>query len=104
MIVLSTQLSQINRYVISTRSRGLDGPLHDIQPGDYVCIKTIVGDPFQKKWKGPYQVLLVTYTAVKIKGVTAWIHYSRTKKAPKHQENPPLEQKWTSKCTGPAKL
>lgn len=67
-------------------------------------IKAIVGDPFQKKWKRPYQVLLVTYTAVKVKGVTAWIHYSRTKAAPKRQENPPLEQKWTSKCTGPAKL
>ena len=49
IIALSKQLSQINRYVISTRSRGLDGPLHDIQPGDYVYIKTIVGDPFQKK-------------------------------------------------------
>ena len=32
-----------------------------------------------ENWTGPYQVVLVTSTAVKVKGLSAWVHNSRIK-------------------------
>lgn len=37
-IALSKQLREIEKNVAGTRGRGLDGPVHDIQPGDYVYV------------------------------------------------------------------
>ncbi|XP_052635669.1 uncharacterized protein LOC128138525 [Harpia harpyja] len=54
------------------------------------------GQPLEEKWDGPYQVLLTTFTAIKIKEQPAWIHYSRVKKAP--------EKPWTVTSTGPTGL
>ncbi|XP_040434725.1 uncharacterized protein LOC121080650 [Falco naumanni] len=41
MVALSKQLNKIGKHVIGTRGRGLDGPVHDIQPGDYVYVKSL---------------------------------------------------------------
>ncbi|XP_027593940.2 uncharacterized protein LOC113996813 [Pipra filicauda] len=96
LISLSKQLSKINKQVMSTRSRGIDQPLHNISPGEWVYVKTFSGQPLEEKWKGPYQVLLTTYTAIKIKEQPTWIHYSRVKKAPR--------ETWTSELVGPTTL
>lgn len=44
--------------------------------------KSWTSKPLQEKWKGPFQVLLTTYTSVKLEGKEAWIHYSQITKAP----------------------
>ncbi|XP_049666423.1 ribonuclease H-like [Accipiter gentilis] len=47
-------------------------------------------------WEGPFQVLLASFTTIKIKERNTWIHHARVKKAPKGQ--------WTSQEKGPLKL
>lgn len=96
MISLQKQLAQISKTLAGVRARGLDQPIHPFEPGDYVYVKNFSGQPLEEKWKGPYQVLLTTYTAVKVKELPAWIHYSKVKKAP--------ARAWTVTSTGPTKL
>ena len=52
-----------------------------VELGDQVLVKIWQekGSPSQlsEKWTGPYQVVLVTSTAVKVKGLSAWVHNSR---------------------------
>ncbi|NXW52150.1 POL3 protein, partial [Nyctiprogne leucopyga] len=79
---LQKQLDIIHKHVLGTRARGLDQPIHSFIPGDHVYIKNFSGQPLEEKWNGPYQVILTTHTAVKVKEQPAWIHYSRIKKAP----------------------
>ncbi|XP_049649628.1 protein NYNRIN-like [Accipiter gentilis] len=96
MVSLQKQLENINKQVLGTRARGLDQPIHPFKPGDYVYVKIFSGQPLEEKWDGPYQVLLTTFTAIKIKEQLAWIHYSRVKRAP--------ERPWTVIPTGPTGL
>ncbi|NXU46847.1 POL3 protein, partial [Drymodes brunneopygia] len=96
MRMLQNQLLAIQKVVLGTRVRGLDHPLHTFAPGDYVYVKNFTGQPLEEKWKGPYQILLTTYTAVKIKESPAWIHYSKIKRAP--------SGRWMSTPLGSTKL
>ncbi|XP_039665097.1 uncharacterized protein LOC120564313 [Perca fluviatilis] len=44
-----------------------EGPLHKLRPGDFVVIKSFRRKNWQsRRWKGPFQILLVTHTAVKV--------------------------------------
>ncbi|XP_042653128.1 uncharacterized protein LOC122153833 [Tyto alba] len=83
MVALGKQLNKIRKHVIGIRGRGLDGPVHDIQPGDYVYVKSLTEKTLEPQWEGPFQVLLTTFTAIKIKEYSAWIHHTRVKKAHK---------------------
>lgn len=81
MVALNTQLREIEKHAAGARSRESDGPVHDTQPGDYVYVKTFAEKTLEPQWKGPFQVLLTTVTAIKIKEQSAWIHNTRVKKA-----------------------
>ncbi|XP_052631249.1 uncharacterized protein LOC128136129 [Harpia harpyja] len=96
MVALGKQLNKIRKHVVGTQGRGLDGPVHNIQPGDYVYIKSLTEKTLEPQWEGPFQALLTSFTAIRIKEQSAWIHHTRVKKAPKGQ--------WTSQEKGPLKL
>ncbi|CAM5134066.1 unnamed protein product [Eretmochelys imbricata] len=70
------------RYTKDSQPLPLDSPIHSLQPGDSVLVRTWKDEPLQEKWKGPYTVLLVSHTAAKIEGHKNWIHHSRLKAVP----------------------
>uniref|UniRef100_A0A8U8AT36 Uncharacterized protein n=1 Tax=Geospiza parvula TaxID=87175 RepID=A0A8U8AT36_GEOPR len=53
--------------VIKHQPKQPDCKLHSFNPGDWVYVKNLLGKPLQEKWEGPFQVLLTTFTAVRIK-------------------------------------
>lgn len=57
-------------------------PSHPFKEGDYVLIKSLEKNSLSPRWKGPYQVLLVTRTALKVEGKAEWIHATRCRLAP----------------------
>jgi hypothetical protein len=54
---------------------------HPHQPGDMVWVKDWKKEPLQSSWTGPHVAILAIPTAVKVAGVTPWIHHSQIKKA-----------------------
>ncbi|RMC20387.1 hypothetical protein DUI87_01236 [Hirundo rustica rustica] len=68
----------------------LENSVHDISPGDHMYVKNWSVEPLKESWNGPYQVLMTTYTAVKVAGIDNWIHYTRVKKVPTRWEVQPI--------------
>lgn len=56
---------------------------HDLSPREWVLVKKHVKKLcLEPRWHGPYQVILVTTTAVKCGGLPNWIHTSHTRRVP----------------------
>ncbi|KAJ1081611.1 hypothetical protein NDU88_001790 [Pleurodeles waltl] len=59
----------------------INDPGHNLKAGDWVVIKKHVRKScLEPHWKGPYQIILTTTTAVKCAVILNWIHASHTKK------------------------
>ncbi|TRZ06975.1 hypothetical protein HGM15179_020134 [Zosterops borbonicus] len=98
VLSLGKTLAQLRSVLLWNRLLTLENPVHDIEPGDEVYIRTRKEEPLKEKWTGPHQVLLTTFTAVKVAGVEPCIHYTRVKKV-LHGV-----QSWAVQAVGPTKL
>ncbi|XP_032532904.1 uncharacterized protein LOC116781316 [Chiroxiphia lanceolata] len=76
------KLAQITEALQWNRPLPLENPVHDISPGDQVYVKNWSVEPLKETWDGPRQVIMTTYTAMKVEGIDNWIHYTRIKKVP----------------------
>jgi len=69
------------------------------QLGDSVYICTWKDELLKEKCEGPDVVLLTTYTAGKVEGISSWVHYTPVKPAPL----PEAKDKQRAASTGPLK-
>ncbi|TWW74434.1 hypothetical protein D4764_14G0004370 [Takifugu flavidus] len=82
---LTKSLSEIRARVKAALPSPADQQLHPLHPGDYVVIKDFRRTRWnQKRWQGPFQILLVTQTEVAERAT--WIHASHCKKVPEPKE------------------
>lgn len=79
-----------------------DDNTHDFAPGDNVLIKSIEKRSLLPRWKGPYQVLLTTRTAIKVQGKPEWIHATRCQRAPQQGGEEPGQGPSPSTGEGPS--
>jgi len=86
---LSAILSQVQAQVKEALPRPAEGKLHDLRPGEWVVVKDFRRKSWKaRRWLGPFQVLLVTQTAVKVAERATWIHASHCKRVPEPQQAP----------------
>uniref|UniRef100_A0A8C3THR6 Murine leukemia virus integrase C-terminal domain-containing protein n=1 Tax=Chelydra serpentina TaxID=8475 RepID=A0A8C3THR6_CHESE len=77
LMMLIHCVRSIHSEVQSALPEPADTPCPLLHPGDWVYIKVHQRKTsLEPRWRGPYQILLTTHTAVKCKGFTSWIHAS----------------------------
>ncbi|XP_044914393.1 uncharacterized protein LOC101080632 isoform X1 [Felis catus] len=52
---------------------------HQFHPGDWVLVKRHRQGTLEPRWKGPFQVILTTPTAIKVDGIATWIRCTHAK-------------------------
>ncbi|XP_075888301.1 uncharacterized protein LOC142892193 isoform X2 [Nelusetta ayraudi] len=73
--------NDVRRQVSAALPQAATGPLHCLKPGDYVLVKDLRRKSWKaNRWLGPFQVLLVTQTAIKVAERATWIHASHCKR------------------------
>ncbi len=72
---MSCLLSNISVQVKAAQGKVAEKFLHEVRPGDFVVIRDHRRKSWKsKRWLGPFQVLLVTHTAVKVAERALWVH------------------------------
>ncbi|KAL1279627.1 hypothetical protein QQF64_026300 [Cirrhinus molitorella] len=80
---MSSLLSNICVQVKAEQQKAAEALLHDIKPRDFVVIRDFRRKSWKaKRWLGPFQVLLTTYTAVKVAERATWVHASHCRRVP----------------------
>ncbi len=72
---MSCLLSNISVQVKAAQGKVAERFLHEVRPGDFVVIRDHRRKSWKSKgWLGPFQVQLVTHTAVKVAERATWVH------------------------------
>ena len=77
---LGKAINQIAKFVQERVPFPLGEQILEFVPGDQVRVKDWKHGSLAPHWEGPYTVVLITPTAVKVAGVTPWIHHMRIKR------------------------
>uniref|UniRef100_A0A3Q1G2G6 Murine leukemia virus integrase C-terminal domain-containing protein n=1 Tax=Acanthochromis polyacanthus TaxID=80966 RepID=A0A3Q1G2G6_9TELE len=85
-------VSKYSQQVIDSLPLPTEKLMHNFLPGDYVLVRSLKPNTGEPRYGPPTQVLLVTHTAVKVKGQPQWIYASRIK------ASPPLPTSMTSQA------
>ncbi|KAJ1154182.1 hypothetical protein NDU88_006936 [Pleurodeles waltl] len=87
---LADVVRSFSQQVQATTLPPIHDPGHNLRAGDWVIVRKHVRKTcLELRWRGPYQVVLTTMTAVKCAGLPNWIHVSHTKRVvcpPDHEE------------------
>jgi hypothetical protein len=75
-------------------TKDTSNPEHGIVPGDWVWVKRHRARTLEERWKGPYLVILVTPTALKVDGIGPWVHHSHVRQA--NQQEQKEAREWTT--------
>ena len=78
---LGNVINQVTKFVQERVPFPLGEQIHEFTPGDQVWVKDWKFYLLAPWWKGPYTVILITPTAVKVAGIAPWIHHTRVKRA-----------------------
>jgi hypothetical protein len=70
-------------------------PEHGIVPGDWVWVKRHRAHTLEERRKGPYLVILVTPTALKVDDVGPWVRHSHVRQASQQEQKDARE--WTTR-------
>ena len=71
---LGKVIDQVTKFVQGRVPFPLGEQIHEFVPGDQVRVEEWKHDSLAPRWKGPCSVVLTTPMAVKVAGVTPWIH------------------------------
>lgn len=69
----------LHEQIKQTQVTPSEGNMHPFRPGDQVLVKTLNKESFSPRWKGPYQIILTTRTALKLEKHPNWVHATRCK-------------------------
>ena len=84
-LALNNVLKSIYPRVKAALPDPKEGQLHDLEPGDWVVVKDLRRQYwYQPRWLGPFQVLLITPTAIKVAERDTWIHASHCRRFDRH--------------------
>ncbi|CAM5123248.1 unnamed protein product [Natator depressus] len=78
---LQRHLLTLQQYSAHSQSLPLWEAVHSFLPGDPVWIKAYQKTPLQPQWLGPFETLLVSPTAIRLKELPTWIHHTRVKRS-----------------------
>ncbi|VFV21398.1 Hypothetical predicted protein [Lynx pardinus] len=69
---------------------------HRYRPGDWVYVQRHQQQALQPRWKGPYVMIMTTPTALKVHGITPWVHYTHVRPADPHAVLKDFVPEWKS--------
>ena len=78
---LGKVINRVTKFVQERVLLPLGEQIHEFTLGDKVWVKDWKFYLLAPQWKGPYTVILITPTAVKVAGIAPWIRHTRVKRA-----------------------